>query len=604
MALDKLIDSNQLDKDLKLIADTIRSKNGTSENIEFPNGFVNAVENIETGGKIQTSKTVTPSESQKTVKPDAGYDGLGQVIVNKISSSYVGSGVSKLYSNSYTPSTSNQYIYSGNYISGTQTIRGDENLIPENIKSGVSIFNVDGSYTGSAAEPTFDSSYAKYTSSDGLHWSFAEGIHLTKQDFLNGLSARGRLSSSESGDIIIYLNRTYSDSLSLETRDSSGATSSFGLSIQEINDYDSFEASGLEYTVESGEIYLYPILAQLPYARYISTNGSDWFYVEGKQLTIQDFSYKMTGLGKVLLSDNNFTNIIITDINDTPRITYLAYSNDTYVDSGLFTTNDDLNYFYTSGSFGGTVKSGTMCLYPYSDDQQGQTTYKCFYGEYDLDNRSFILDTETFEFNDLGNNVFICGEFYSSTQEGEEKYIFGGLLNGLVAIVKFDDSGNNNHEVYTGIESDTAEETVVLHGGNTVTFESLDIYRGEIYIICPEIEIPLSTERNYECAKYIYNAEDSEGNINNAIFDYSNGSDYFTNITPPMTSFFGMDSEDGFIIFGKNGELFMLDNLLSNNLLFADDAQSVETGKLTITAGDINDLPLDNVQLYLYLTTQ
>lgn len=46
-----------------------------------------------------------------------------------------------------TPSTSNQTIASGTYLTGTQTISGDANLLASNIKSGVSIFGVDGSLT-------------------------------------------------------------------------------------------------------------------------------------------------------------------------------------------------------------------------------------------------------------------------------------------------------------------------------------------------------------------------------------------------------------------------------------------------------------------------
>lgn len=50
----------------------------------------------------------------------------------------------------YTPGTSDQTIASGQYLSGTQTIKGDANLVAENIKSGVPIFGVEGSYTSDA----------------------------------------------------------------------------------------------------------------------------------------------------------------------------------------------------------------------------------------------------------------------------------------------------------------------------------------------------------------------------------------------------------------------------------------------------------------------
>lgn len=44
----------------------------------------------------------------------------------------------------YTPTTTNQTISAGIYLTGVQTIKGDSNLISENIKSGVSIFGVVG----------------------------------------------------------------------------------------------------------------------------------------------------------------------------------------------------------------------------------------------------------------------------------------------------------------------------------------------------------------------------------------------------------------------------------------------------------------------------
>lgn len=48
-----------------------------------------------------------------------------------------------------TPGTSDQTIASGTYLTGSQTIKGDTNLVAGNIKSGTSIFGVIGTYEGS-----------------------------------------------------------------------------------------------------------------------------------------------------------------------------------------------------------------------------------------------------------------------------------------------------------------------------------------------------------------------------------------------------------------------------------------------------------------------
>lgn len=47
----------------------------------------------------------------------------------------------------YTPSTSTRTIASGTYLAGTQTIEGDVNLVASNIKAGVNIFGVIGTYS-------------------------------------------------------------------------------------------------------------------------------------------------------------------------------------------------------------------------------------------------------------------------------------------------------------------------------------------------------------------------------------------------------------------------------------------------------------------------
>ena len=50
MALDKLVDSSQLDADLTSVANAIRTKGGTSAQLSFPQGFVDAVGAISSGG--------------------------------------------------------------------------------------------------------------------------------------------------------------------------------------------------------------------------------------------------------------------------------------------------------------------------------------------------------------------------------------------------------------------------------------------------------------------------------------------------------------------------------------------------------------------------
>ena len=46
----KIVNTDQLDADLKAVADSIREKSGKSGSLAFPGGFVSAVNGIETGG--------------------------------------------------------------------------------------------------------------------------------------------------------------------------------------------------------------------------------------------------------------------------------------------------------------------------------------------------------------------------------------------------------------------------------------------------------------------------------------------------------------------------------------------------------------------------
>lgn len=95
---------------------------------------------------VNTSGLITASSTQS-----AGYVASGTKSATKQ--------LTTKTAKTYTPTTSDQTISSGTYLTGTQTIKGDANLVAGNIKSGTSIFGITGTYEGSGG-----------SSSGGLEW--------------------------------------------------------------------------------------------------------------------------------------------------------------------------------------------------------------------------------------------------------------------------------------------------------------------------------------------------------------------------------------------------------------------------------------------------
>lgn len=125
------------------IADAIEAKGVTVPAATKLDGYAALVSLIVTEPNLQ-SKSVTPTESIQTVVADSGYDGLEQVSVAAISSTYVGSGVTRKAAATYTPGTTAQTIVADQYLTGAQTIIGDANLVAANIANDVTIFGVSG----------------------------------------------------------------------------------------------------------------------------------------------------------------------------------------------------------------------------------------------------------------------------------------------------------------------------------------------------------------------------------------------------------------------------------------------------------------------------
>lgn len=99
---------------------------------------------------VSTATQATPSISLSadglitaSATQSAGYVSAGTKTATKQLS---GQGAQTI-----VPTTADQSIASGKYLTGTQTIKGDANLVPGNIKNGVSIFGVAGTYEGSGS---------------------------------------------------------------------------------------------------------------------------------------------------------------------------------------------------------------------------------------------------------------------------------------------------------------------------------------------------------------------------------------------------------------------------------------------------------------------
>lgn len=92
MANYKIVNADQLDSDLALVADSIRTKAGKTEKLAFPDGFKSIVDGISTGVTVQvkTGTVTSVSGTAKTVnlgfKPDAvfftGIDAITKVNVH------------------------------------------------------------------------------------------------------------------------------------------------------------------------------------------------------------------------------------------------------------------------------------------------------------------------------------------------------------------------------------------------------------------------------------------------------------------------------------------------------------------------------------------
>ena len=105
-----------------------------------------------------------------------------------------------------TPGTTDQTIASGTYLTGTQTISGDANLVAGNIKNGTTIFGVTGTYSGGTSGKNVQVAEGCYRATSSTYTDCGMEITVAKAGTYNILWAGYRSSTSGTSGCQVYKN--------------------------------------------------------------------------------------------------------------------------------------------------------------------------------------------------------------------------------------------------------------------------------------------------------------------------------------------------------------------------------------------------------------
>ena len=142
--------------DISVVIAKIEATNGNGEvinsaasiNLVDSNVTENGIYYPDTGEAFKKVTVEVPQLDTSDANATAGDILLGKS--GYVDGVKVNGAITSKSAEDYIPGTSDQVISSGQYLSGNQTVKGDADLVAANIKKGIDIFGVTGSYTSDA----------------------------------------------------------------------------------------------------------------------------------------------------------------------------------------------------------------------------------------------------------------------------------------------------------------------------------------------------------------------------------------------------------------------------------------------------------------------
>ena len=122
-----------------------------------------------------TGDTIT-ADALNNLESGASANASAIAEIEKELPTYVGADVPRKAAATITPGTANQTISANQYLTGTQTIKGDGNLSAGNIKKGVSIFGVIGTLEAGSSGGMVSKSGTVTGGGSGVASSIATGL--------------------------------------------------------------------------------------------------------------------------------------------------------------------------------------------------------------------------------------------------------------------------------------------------------------------------------------------------------------------------------------------------------------------------------------------